>query len=114
MMRTKDDAVRCLNDWLENEFGQGLDGSEDLSRVGFAYCEMKEGLNEGDRYTFEQWYADFEDLNIILELQEEGYLRTLYYYEFMDYDEMIDFINGHTYDELVGIADNFAENMVKM
>ena len=104
MIGTKDDAVRCLDKWLMDEFGNGI-GEHD-ERVQFVYNEYK----NGDRYTFEEWFADFENIDVTLELCEEGYHKLIVCYEFNDYLEMIKFFEENTYNGLVMVADEFAEN----
>ena len=104
--RTRDDAVKAVSKWLEEEYGQSITGNADVESI--TYCTYNNGC-----FVEEQWLVNFKDLSIVLYLTSAGVQEEAIIYDFSDYDELIDFIEGHTSDELIVEADEYIEEHIE-
>lgn len=55
-----DELKMAVNNYLEREFGDGLEGN--LAKVGIAYSTTEDGMHDI------QWYADLKGLRLWLEI----------------------------------------------
>lgn len=112
-MTLRKDILNALDKWCEKwcEFGNGCDWDE--TNIGFCFSQY-EGHGDG-LFVEEQWYASVDALRIWLELDgidakgEEFTWPEAIVYDFMDGDEMVEFIESMTFDGLIGEADCFIE-----
>lgn len=99
-MRTWDDAYNTLNDWLEEEFGNGIDEDGRLGRIAWVYSQYRD-----EATVDEQWYVNLDTLRVFLELNDE----IVIVHDFYDYDELVDYIEHTSFNELIGEADGYIE-----
>ena len=103
---TRDEAVKAVSKWLEEEYGQPITG--DVSEECLTYCCYNDGC-----FVSEEWFVDFDELVVSLRLTSAKTQEVAIIYDFPDYDELIDFIGRHSSDDLIVEADEYIEEHIE-
>ena len=95
----------AIREYLMREFHTDEPDMEDFPRkIGIAYCEY-----EGKTLYSEQWCADIIGLKAYLFIDDRIKAEEI---KFNDAEEMTEWFKYTTFDELVGIADNWIEEHI--
>ena len=107
-MVLKEDARKAVLDWIENMYGNRDEEADDV--IPFCYSQYR---YDDKTFVDEQWYADLEHIRIWCELggfiNDEDY-EDLIVYEFNDYEQLVEFLDGEDDETLINEADFYIGN----
>lgn len=112
-MTLRKDALKAISDWTEAEFGTSkewefdetgeLIAGDPLNDIGFCYSQYDNVIDYEHIVVDEQWVINLEGLKVYLYLDTERVLTE----GFGDYGELVEWLEGSEFDELIGIADDY-------